>query len=88
MVSCCELDRRGIRCFIAEMFVDELAHADDIVLIAPTSRPKRRRRSTCNEFADNYFSTVFNAEKLKSLLFEPSRRAGGFIARTPVLSRK
>ena len=35
------LEANGIGCFIGKMFVDALAYADDIVLIAPTSHAMR-----------------------------------------------
>ena len=62
------LDANGIGCFIDKMFVGGLAHVDDIVLIAPTSRVMRRILSTCYSFDDN-FSIVFNAKKLICLIF-------------------
>ena len=49
-------------CFIGKMFVSALACADDIVLIAPTSRAMRRMLFTCDSFAYD-FSIVFIAKK-------------------------
>ena len=68
----------------ARMFIDALAHADDIVLIAPKSRAMRRMLFTCDTFADN-FSIVLSATKLKCLLFKPTHKAvGSFINPKPV----
>ena len=67
VLFCCYIDKllfnleaNGIDYFIGKMFVDALAYAGDIVLIAPTSRAMRRKLSTCDSFADN-FSIVFYA---------------------------
>ena len=51
-------------CFIGKIFVGGLAHADDIVLIAPKSHEMSRMLFTCDSSADN-FSIVFNANKIK-----------------------
>ena len=58
----CELECNGFYCFIGKIFVGALAYADDIMLIAPTSRAMRRVMSTFDNFADN-FSIVFNDKK-------------------------
>ena len=52
-----------IDCFIGKMLVGALTYADDIVLIAPTSRAMRRMLFTCDSVADN-LSIVFNAYKM------------------------
>ena len=54
------LEINGLGHFIGKMCVGALAYADDIVLIAPTSRAKRRMLSTYDSLADN-FSIVLNA---------------------------
>ena len=43
----CELEINSIGCFIGKMFVGSLAYADDIMLVAPTSRAMRRVMSMC-----------------------------------------
>ena len=47
-------------------FVGALAYADDIVLLAPTSRAMRRMSTICDDFAAGY-RLKFNANKSKCL---------------------
>ena len=68
MLFCCYIDRllfnleaNGIGSFIGKMFVRALACANDIVLIAPTSRAML---FTCDSFTDD-LSIVFNAKQIK-----------------------
>ena len=74
------LEANSIGCFIGKIFVCALAHSDDTVLIAPTSRAMRRMVCTCDSFADNFSI----AKKSKCLIFERTRKANSFINRKPV----
>ena len=47
------LETKGMGCVIGKLFVGALSYADDIVLIARTSRAMRRMLFTCDSFADN-----------------------------------
>ena len=55
-----------IDCYIGHVFVGALAYADDIVLLAPTARAKRKLLSLCDEFASG-FNVLCNAKKSKRL---------------------
>ena len=58
------LKEDGVGCHIGQWFIGALAYADDIVLLAPTSRAMRRMLKTCDEFAEMY-DLKFNADKSK-----------------------
>ena len=69
---CCYVDKllfnletNGIGCSSGKIFIGGLAHADDIVLIAPTSRAMRRTLFSLlvYSFAITNFSNVFISKK-------------------------
>ena len=64
------IEKSGIGCHVGTMFVGILAYADDIVLLAPTSRAMRRMLALCDKYADE-FSILFNAKKSKCLIIKP-----------------
>ena len=64
------LKKDGVGCHVGQWFIGALAYADDIVLLAPTSRAMRRMLKTCDEFAE-MFNLKFNADKSKYLTFSP-----------------
>ena len=76
------LEANGIGCFIGKMFVGELAYADDIVLIAPTSHVMCRMLSTCDSFL--IISRLYSMLKIKVFKFEPTRKDDSFINPKPV----
>ena len=51
-----------VGCYIGHVFVGALAYADDIVLLAPTSRAIRKLLSLCDELASG-FNVLFTAKK-------------------------
>ena len=55
-----------IGCFIGNVFVGALAYADDIALLAPTTRAMRLMLGICDDFAQECV-IVFNAKKSKCL---------------------
>jgi len=65
------LKKAGVGCFMGQWFIGALAYADDLVLLAPTSRAMRRMLAICDEFAEMY-NLKFNADKSKYLTFCPS----------------
>jgi hypothetical protein len=75
------LKEDGVGCHIGQWFIGALAYADDIVLLAPTSRAMRRMLKTCDEFAEMY-DLKFNADKSKYLTFCPygKRKIGNEVA--------
>ena len=62
----CRLAESKIGCFIGNVFVGALAYADDIALLAPTTRAMRLMLGICDDFAQEY-AIVFNAKKTKCL---------------------
>ena len=56
------LAQSGVGCFIGFNFVDALAYADDIVLIAPTPSAMRQLLLICDMYAVEY-DIMFNANK-------------------------
>ena len=66
----CILAESKIGCFIGNVFVDVLAYADDIALLAPTTRAVRML-GICEDFAQEY-AIVFNAKKSKCHLVKHS----------------
>ena len=50
----------GIGCHIGNFYVDTLAYADDVVLIAPTASAMRKMLAICDSFAIEY-CVSFNA---------------------------
>ena len=58
----------GVRCWFGKFYIGMLAHADDIVLLAPSTSSMRTMLSYCNHFASQY-SLVFNVNKSKCMLF-------------------
>ena len=64
------LSQSGLGCHIGNMYVDVLAYADDIVLLAPTPSAIRKMLSICDSYAAK-FSITFNASKSKCILFWP-----------------
>ena len=62
----CRLGDSKICCFIGNVFVGALAYADDIALLAPTTRAMRLMLDICVDFSQEY-AIVFNAKKSKCL---------------------
>ena len=60
------LKQAGVGCYLGKWFVGVLAYADDIVLLAPTSRAVPRTLTICDDFAAGY-RLKFNATKSKCL---------------------
>ena len=60
----CMLAESKMGCFIGNVFVDALAYADIIALLAPTTRAMRLMLGICYDFAQEY-AIVFNAKKSK-----------------------
>ena len=58
----CMLAESKIGCFIGNVFVGALASADDIALLAPTTRAMRLMLGICDDFAQEY-AIVFKAKK-------------------------
>ena len=48
-----------IGCFIGNLFVGALAYADDIALLAPTTRTVRSMLGICDDFAQEYVRHCF-----------------------------
>ena len=67
-----ELTKANVGCFIGNFFIGALAYADDIVLLAPTSRAMRIMLSVCDRFAKE-FQVSFNAKKSKCLICPSSK---------------
>ena len=62
----CSLAESNVGCYICYVFVGALAYADDIVLLAPSTRAMRLMLGVCGDFAEEY-AIVFNAKKSKCL---------------------
>jgi len=71
------LSKAGVGCYTGSNFVGALAHADDIVLIAPTAITLRKFLIICNVYAREY-SISLNAVKSKCLVVVPYRRCALF----------
>ena len=67
----CKLAESKIGCYIGNVFVDAFAYADDIALLAPTTRAMRLFLDICDDFAQEY-AIVFNAKKSKYLWVQHS----------------
>jgi Reverse transcriptase (RNA-dependent DNA polymerase) len=66
----CGLNSIGIGCHMDSFFARALAHADDLVLVAPSSNAMRCMLQMCDEYAAQY-DVVFNANKSKCLHRHP-----------------
>jgi len=64
------LSKAGVGCFIGLHFVGELAYADDLVLLAPTTSVMPKLLAICEDYAREY-SISFNALKSKCLVALP-----------------
>ena len=62
----CRLAESKIGCFNGNVFVDALAYAYDITLLASTTRAMRLMLGICDDFTQEY-AIVFNAKKSKCL---------------------
>jgi Reverse transcriptase (RNA-dependent DNA polymerase) len=61
-------------CYIGFCFVGVLAHADALVLLAPSASATRRLLKICETFGESY-SVIFNANKSKYLMCSSSKRS-------------
>ena len=62
----CRLAESKIGLYIGNVFVGALAYADDIALLAPTTRYMHLMLGICDDFAQEY-AIVFNAKKYRCL---------------------
>jgi len=65
------LSKAGVGCFISLHFVDALAYADDLVLLAPTASAMHKLLAMCEDYACEY-SISFNALKSKCRVAIPT----------------
>ena len=70
------LKEAGVGCYLGTYFVGALAHADDVVLLAPSANAMRRMLLICDEFGTEY-NVVFNVNKTKCINFRPSKHVAG-----------
>ena len=61
-----KLMKAGYGCYIGYTFVGVLAHADDVVLLAPSANAMHKMLWLCDNFASDY-DVKFNANKSKCL---------------------
>ena len=66
------LAKSGVSCLVGECYVEALAYADDIVLLAPTANAMHHMLTICNIYANDY-SIVFDASKLKCIFVQSCR---------------
>ena len=63
-----ELSNSGVGCYWGSSFVDALAYADDIVLLAPCASALRRMLNICNNFATEH-GLIFNPNTTQLICF-------------------
>jgi hypothetical protein len=59
---------RGVGCHVGGLFFGALAHADNIVLLAPSANAMRLMLSVCDSYSAE-FNSSFNAAKSKCPFF-------------------
>jgi hypothetical protein len=80
-----ELQAAGVGCFIDNRFtasLANLAHADDIILLASSARAMRHMLSTCDNFGDKH-NVAFNNVKSKCITFPTLLKACSTTAPSP-----
>ena len=66
------LAKSGVGCLVGKSYVEALAYADAIVLLAPTANIMRHMLKICDIYASDY-SIVFNALKSKCIFVQSCR---------------
>ncbi len=61
-----KLNMKGVGCHMANYFVEYLAYADDLTLIAPSRKTLQNMISICEAYAADY-NIIFNAPKSQFL---------------------
>jgi len=85
LIHALESAKYGCYAYIGFCFVGVLAHADDLLLLAPSPNATRNMLKICDEFGEQY-PVIFNAFKSKCLLCLSSNRSCRLpYATTPVL---
>ena len=64
------LKNSGLGCYIGSLYAGSMAYADDLTLLAPTAEAMRFMLKVCSDYAKE-FSTSFNPNKTKCMLFRP-----------------